>query len=375
MKKSTVLFSALLLIGICILTAIVAVWATSIPQRAKILYGSPIPGMSFAQEFRISWALLNTVDDLNTPADIDGYSQVFTISTGESTASIIDRLYTAQFISNPESFRNYLIYTGIDTQLKPGDYQLSQAMTAIEIAKTLQNIEATGVTFTILAGWRLEEIAASLPSSGLVNIDPADFLVHGWRAPTGQLASQWPSESGHEGLLFPDSYLLPRDTTLEGLYGILLENFQQQVSGDVLAGFGTQGLSLHEGVTIASIVQREAVVDSEKPLIASVFLNRYWAGIKLDADPTVQYAIGLTAEHGWWKAPLFLSDLEIESPYNTYKNIGLPPGPIANPGLSALMAVAFPEESPYIYFRAKCDGSGEHFFAVTFEEHQANGCE
>ena len=375
MKKTTLLISGLLLLAACAGIAIVAGWATSIPQRAEILFGEPAANLTGIQKFRISWALINTVNQLDTPLNADGFTNTFVIEPGESTNSIINRLHNEQFIGNPEAFRNYLIYTGIDTQLKPGEYQLSQQMTAIEIAGTLQNLEATGVTFVILEGWRLEEIAASLPSSGLSNIDPADFLVQGWGPPAGQVATQWPDGLGHEGLLFPGSYSLPRDITVEALYGIILENFQQQVAGDVLTGFNAQGLSLHEGVTIASIVQREAVVQSEQALIASVFLNRYRNGIKFDADPTVQYAIGLTEEHGWWKAPLYLSDLEVDSPYNTYQNPGLPPGPIANPGLAALLAVAYPEESNFIYFRAKCDGSGEHLFAITFEEHQANGCE
>ena len=109
------------------------------------------------------------------------------------------------------------------------------------------------------------------------------------------------------------------------------------------------------------------------PRIASVFLNRRAIGMKLDSDPTVQYALGFNNDT-WWTNPLSLADLQVDSPYNTYLNPGLPPGPICNPGLAALKAVAFPEQTPYFYFRAACDHSGRHLFAETFEQHKSNAC-
>jgi UPF0755 protein len=154
-----------------------------------------------------------------------------------------------------------------------------------------------------------------------------------------------------------------------------LSNFSIKVDFAMREGFQHQGLSLYQAVTLASIVQREAVVEDEMPLIASVFLNRLADGIKLDSDPTVQYALGyISRQKSWWKNPLTLDDLQVDSPYNTYRNPGLPPGPIANPSLNALLAVAFPAQTPYYYFRAACDGSGRHAFAKTFAEHQANAC-
>jgi len=140
------------------------------------------------------------------------------------------------------------------------------------------------------------------------------------------------------------------------------------------AGFANQGLSLYEAVILASIVERETVVDGEQAIIASVFFNRLRQGMMLQADPTVQYALGYNDAWGWWKSPLSLEDLNFVSPYNTYLNDALPPGPIANPGLEALKAVAFPEETDYYFFRADCDGSGRHLFTSTFEEHRSNAC-
>jgi UPF0755 protein len=125
---------------------------------------------------------------------------------------------------------------------------------------------------------------------------------------------------------------------------------------------------------LASIIEREAVVADERPIIASVFFNRLSAGMLLESDPTVQYALGQQPDGDWWKSPLSLDDLALDSPYNTYRSAGLPPGPIANPGLSSLQAVANPADTPYFYFRAACDGSGRHAFAATFDEHLLNAC-
>jgi UPF0755 protein len=140
-------------------------------------------------------------------------------------------------------------------------------------------------------------------------------------------------------------------------------------------GFTRQGLSVYQAVTVASIVEREAVQADEAPLIASVYLNRLKIGMKLDADPTVQYALGYNpVQQTWWTNPLAADDLQYVSTYNTYLNDGLPPTPIDNPGLNSLQAVASPADTAYYYFSARCDGSGYHNFAGTFEEHLQNLC-
>ena len=144
----------------------------------------------------------------------------------------------------------------------------------------------------------------------------------------------------------------------------------------VIEGLAQQGLSLYQGLILASIVQREAVVAAEMPIIASVFHNRLKVPMKLETDPTVQYALGYNASsNSWWKTPLTFSDLEVDSPYNTYLYPGLPPTPIASPGLAALQAVAYPAQTPYYYFRAACDNSGKHNFSETFEQHLQFACE
>jgi len=156
----------------------------------------------------------------------------------------------------------------------------------------------------------------------------------------------------------------------------MLSEFSNQLDPALEDGFSRVGLSLYEAVTLASIIEKEAVVDAEKPMIASVFFNRLAAGMRLETDPTVQYSLGFQEETGtWWKAPLSLDDLKVASPYNTYIVYGLPPTPINNPDLVSLRAVAFPAETPYFYFRAACDGSGRHLFAITFDDHLNNACD
>ncbi|MBU0510750.1 MAG: endolytic transglycosylase MltG, partial [Chloroflexi bacterium] len=185
-----------------------------------------------------------------------------------------------------------------------------------------------------------------------------------------------PASASTEGFLYPDTYILPRKMTAEALVREFLRNFSLHLTTDLREGFTRQGLDVYQAVTLASIVQREAVVPDERAQIASVFFNRLRTGMKLDTDPSVQYALGFNiVQNTWWTNPLSAADLQFDSPYNTYIYSGLPPTSIANPSLSALQAVAFPAETPYYYFRARCDGSGLHDFAVTFEEHLQNGCQ
>ena len=175
--------------------------------------------------------------------------------------------------------------------------------------------------------------------------------------------------------MFPDSYRLARTTTVDELVALFLANFELHISRELLEGFERQGLSLFEAVTLASIVEREAILEEEMPQIASVFINRLSTGMKLDSDPTVQYALGYNHnQQTWWTNPLSSADLTVTSPYNTYRFTELPPGPISSPGLAALKAVADPAQTPYFYFRAACNGSGRHNFSVSFDQHVQKGC-
>ena len=351
--------------------ACIFVFLYYVPARAILLYGSPAAHLSISDRIEYSTRLLAYGDTLTAPLDPNGVEQSFHIDQGESVASIASRLEGFGLISNAQAFFDYAIYTGIDLTIQSGDFTLSPAQSIIDIAQSLQKYNPTDAVLTILPGWRVEEIAASLPTSGL-SIDPGAFLS---AANTPPQVLAFASPTTMEGFFFPDTYILPRGTLLDQLLDVIARNFTIKLTTEIQNGFAAQNLSVYQAVTLASIIEREAVHSEEAALIASVYLNRLTLGMKLDADPTVQYALGYQFDaSSWWKSPLALSDLEVVSPYNTYLNPGLPPTPISNPGLESLMAVAYPQTSPYYYFRAACDGSGYHVFAVTFEEQLANGC-
>jgi UPF0755 protein len=186
-----------------------------------------------------------------------------------------------------------------------------------------------------------------------------------------------PAGSSLEGYLFPETYEIPAvGTTPADVLSRQLDVFAARVLPlyESAVASGTTTLDLHTVLTVASIVEREAVITEERPDIAGVYLNRLAQGIRLEADPTVQYAMGFQEETGqWWKTPVFLEEYSsVVSPYNTYLNDGLPPGPIASPGLSSIEAVLNPGQHDYLYFVATPDGTGAHIFATTFEEHAEN---
>jgi UPF0755 protein len=363
------------LIGIFILLLLcVGVFAVLlyVPSRATRIYGPASPSLSWLERVQYS-ALLLWYDGLLTqPLDISGQEQTFTIDMGEPVDSVANHLQSVGLIRDAESFRTYLVYAGLDTSIQAGDYKLSTAMSPMDIARQLQDATPEEVTFVVLPGWRVEEIADSLPTSGLP-ITYDEFL-DATKTPPNDFDFLSGAQTV-EGFLYPDSYIFSRKISVQEMIHEMLRKFREHLTLDMRNGFEKQGLTVYQAVTLASMVEREAVHDEEKPLIASVYLNRLKIGMKLDADPTVQYAIGYNyLQQTWWTNPLSLLDLQVNSVYNTYKYDGLPPTPIANPSLSALRAVAFPAETNYQYFRAKCDGSGFHEFSETFDEHLQNAC-
>nr|BAL55926.1 aminodeoxychorismate lyase [uncultured Chloroflexota bacterium] len=341
-----------------------------VPWRARLLYGLPSPRLSPLQRWLYSARLLWHDGLLTDPLSDSSLSIPFVISPGESIASIAARLEEHGLIRSATAFRDYLVYRGLDTTLRAGRYHLSASESAIEIAHAFQSPEPSQAILVIWPGWRLEEIAAALPASGLI-LNPDEFL-----AQAKQPGGSWPDLSfaaSIEGFFFPDTYTLDRTTPADRLIALALENFTRHLTPEIRRGFEQQGLTLYQAVTLASIVERETVHAEEAPLIAAVYLNRLRLGMPLQADPTVQYALGWDGK-SWWKAPLTPADLQIASPYNTYLHPGLPPGPIANPGLNALQAVANPASTEALFFRRRCDESGYHVFTRTYEEHLRNDC-
>ncbi len=369
--KGCLVFTILILIAgfICLAVWFVGTLMFGLPTAREGL-GQPAPDLSQTQEVALSIYLMLNLARLDEPAGDPGMVWTVEVEPGSSAQSVIDQLTTVGLLDNPVLFRAYIRYLGLDRGIETGMYDLSGTMSIRELASALQSARIDALLLTIPEGWRAEEVAAKIEASGIA-ASAAEVLSAEPGLPA--LSFELPPGRTTEGFLFPDTYEIAPTMTAEELVGIMLSNFDQRIDDDLRQGFTAQGLSLYEAVTLASIVEREAVIADERPHIASVFLNRLAIGMNLDADPTVQYAVASSRNGEWWPQ-LSLADLEFDSPYNTYRYPGLPPGPIASPGLDSLRAVAFPLVTNDFYFRAVCDGSGRHAFAETFEEHQQNSC-
>ncbi|HNT75253.1 MAG TPA: endolytic transglycosylase MltG [Anaerolineae bacterium] len=316
---------------------------------------------------------------LAQPAGTDDTAITFTIESGESVKQIAGNLKAQGLIADPELFRRYVQYKGLDAGIQAGTYTLRQTMTIPEIARTLQKAEAEEQQVTIPEGKRLEEVAAQVAEQTTISADSFLQLAQtGWSST--DLPQKYPFMANIpvtatlEGFLFPDTHRLALNATAYDLMDRLLADFDRQVTADIQQGFAAQGLTLYEGITLAAIVEREAVRPEERAKIAGVYANRLRDGWPLSACPTVQYALGYRPdEQTWWKRQLYFSDLEVASPYNTYRNLGLPPGPIASPGIDSIRAAAFPETTEYYFFMVDCaKNDGSHLFAQTEAEHLEN---
>lgn len=315
---------------------------------------------------------------LDQPFDPAGGPRQFVVQPGSTARTIAENLAGAGLIGDARLFEAYVRANGIAPRLQAGAYQLSASMTIPQIADALQNARAPEIVVRVGEGWRLEQTADFL--SQRTALDGTEYKR---RASAGDLSGldaarygfldRRPAGASLEGFLYPDTYRLPaEDTTVLHLLERQLDNFAERV----IPAWDASGtdLTLYQALTVASIVEREAVVDDERPSIAGVYLNRLARGMKLQADPTVQYALGYQPATGqWWKSPVYLEEYDrVESPYNTYKTTGLPPGPICSPGLKSIQAVLAPAEHDYLYFVAEPGGTGRHVFAETYEEHLEN---
>jgi UPF0755 protein len=292
-------------------------------------------------------------------------SRTFVISRGETAGSIADRLEKEGFIRSALAFAYLLYDTGRETSLQSGTYTISAAFTPRELARVFEKAPSEQAVLRIIEGWRLSETAAAV-NKAFPSITADDFTkaaVVGQRKNT-VLAGLAP-ESSLEGFLFPDTYFFKPTATATQIVDALLDQFEQRVGQTLRQAAVDRKMTIYDIVKLGSIVEREARDRSESATIAGVYSNRLAIDMKLDADPTIQYAIGEWRE-------LSLDDLEFDSPYNTYRFAGLPPTPICSPGQVALEGAAKPAQVPYFYFVAKSDGTGDHAFAVTVEEHEAN---
>jgi UPF0755 protein len=285
------------------------------------------------------------------------------------------RLAEMGIISDADLLRYYMRYKGSDDQIEAGNFVLNKAMTIPTVASSLADAAPDEVQVRVWEGWRIEQVAESLEFQPNLAYSPNEFMKlvgPGGRGLGGySFLTDIPEGASLEGFLFPDTYRFNYQTTTAEVVNRFLTRFDEQITPQMRQDAAAQGFNLFQVITLASIVEREGVHDDERPMIASVYLNRLAISMNLDADPTTQYAIATGAN--WWPM-LEFDPRTIDDPYNTYVYNGLPPGPIANPGLASIRAVIYPAQSGFYYFRAKCDGSRYHNFSVTYEEHLANGC-
>ena len=345
----------------------------------------------------VRWYQPDALD--NTPLSDDTNRVSVTVEEGASDTDIAQLLFDDGLVRSSLAFEWAVIQAGREGTLQAGTYDLSPSLTPSEIVAALQQEAGPEVTVTIREGWRLEEVVGYLRTTKLtMNMkdfvslveDPPPDLIRDY-----DFLADLPKGRSLEGYLYPDTYRLDGNWDARTVLDVFLSTFDDRLTSRIQKGIRQQGLTIDEAVTLASIVEREAVLDRERPLIAGVYLNRVQnpdaetRGL-LNADPTLQYAIASQANRNaaeeewgnieWWK-PLEVGGKDVELPnrlarYQTYLNPGLPPTPIASPRAASLAAVARPAtDRGFYYFVAACpngERDGSHYFASTLSQQQAN---
>ncbi len=296
------------------------------------------------------------------PVSVGQQSQtvVFTIKSGSTATEIAKLLEEAKLIRSAQAFTWYLRNTGLRDSIQAGTYELHQSDSASNIANIITEGRVRKDLFTILPGQRLDQIKASFIKAGFSEpevtaaLNPTNYKNH------PALVAK-PTAASLEGYLFPDSFQRTSSTTPEQIVKLSLDEMADALTPEIIDGFQKQGLGIHQGVTLASIITKEASGPESQKTIAGVFLNRLRGGISLGSDVTYQYIADITGQ---------ARSADIDSPYNTRKYPGLPPGPISNVTKSALQAVAFPNQTDYLFFVAGDDG--QIYFSKTQAEHDEN---
>lgn len=286
------------------------------------------------------------------PVDtLDKSEKIFIIHSGKGVREVASDLKKENLIKDPVFFFLFVKMTGKDRQIQAGDYKLSPSMNVSEIVDNLMH-GTLDIWITIPEGRRSEEI-----SEIFKNI-------------LSNYSAEWvPVLKENEGYLFPDTYLIPTGAGIEQIVEMMKNNFEKKYK--TIPNSDTTDLTRQEIVIIASMVEREAKFKEDRPLVASVIINRLKLGMKLDIDATLQYMLGYQEdEKRWWKEDLTVQDKEIDSPFNTYLYAGLPPTPISNPGHESIEGVINHETTDYLYYVS--DSMGKNHYARTIAEHNKN---
>jgi len=316
------------------------------------------------------WNGLRPVPAADAPVKI-------TISSGMRAQKVAELLEETGLIRNATLFGGWLKIEGEGSRFQAGEYELTPGMTREEIVAKLNEgdtVAAATVKFTIPEGFTVQQIADRLAEKA--GADKAKFLAAAGD-PTKWNGSIWTKTLTAdknlryplEGYLFPDTYEMKSGSSAEEMINRMLAELDRkldQLPEDWLGVLEERGLTVHQLLTIASLVEREVVADEERPMVASVIQNRLKKKMPLQIDATIQYLLDKQKER------LLEVDLKVDSPYNTYANPGLPPGPIASPSLKSIEAALYPEQTDYLYYVTKKDGTNTHLFAETYKQHQKN---
>ncbi|MFH0863971.1 MAG: endolytic transglycosylase MltG [Candidatus Gottesmanbacteria bacterium] len=281
----------------------------------------------------------------------DKKPRIFVIQKGDGVREIATRLKNDGLIRDQIAFFLLVKINNLDQKLQAGDYRLSPSMDVTALAQVLTK-GMNDIWITILEGWRDEEIALKFAAD--LSIPENQFLKY-----------------AQEGRMFPDTYLIPKESTAGAVVQILKENFNNKFTSELQKEATKTGLTVNQVLILASIVEKEASGEKDRSVIAGILLKRLKKDWPLQVDATVQYALGYQPEErSWWKKAITNFDKKIKSPYNTYENTGLPPGPICNPGLASIGAAVSPQDSVYWFYLH--DPEGNVHYAKTMEEHEAN---
>lgn len=303
-----------------------------------------------------------------------GRAVTITIRRSDDADEVATKLKDAGLINSELYFTTLVRFSG--KEIRPETYSLkigTSARTIVDLITTEKSKAVTEnkeLTITVIEGWRVEQIAEELDKLGL-NAGYSGFMeaARSYENDQFDFLDDRPNKKSLEGYLFPDTYVFKADTPPEDIIQVMLQNFDDKFDKTLRDRAKDMGLTVHEVLTFASLVEREAQLTPERAIIAGVYINRYEQGIRMDADPTVQYALG---KKGNWWPKLSGDDLFADSDYNTYQNDGLPPGPICNPGIQSILGVLQPAQTDYIYFVAHPNGDGSHLFAVDVASRDQN---
>jgi UPF0755 protein len=293
----------------------------------------------------------------------EGMEQFVEIPTGAGSVAIGDRLIQGGVIRDRTTYRTAVWMTGKGRQLKAGEYRFDRAMTPFEVIDKIARGDVFVITLTFPEGLTIAEMAKIFESHG---VGPASAFIAA--AKDGSLVQAIdPAAPDLEGYLFPETYALSRHADAAKLIRLMVGRFDHVFTPELRQAAQARGLTVRQAVTLASIVEKETAKAEERPLVAAVYTTRLRIGMPLQCDPTVIYAL---VKRGHYNGNIHKDDLAVDSPYNTYRYPGLPPGPIASPGRAALEAAVHPADADYLYFVSRNDGS--HEFARSLDEHNRN---